>query len=361
MRAWAGLLLVACTEPLDLPADPSLAGAPVGVRTIEVDGKAFEAWYPAGEAARDGVGDVVDVAALVPASVTDHVGVIAVPPIPTSAVRDAPVRRADAPYPLVLFSHGFGGFRTQSVDATVHLASRGYVVVSTDHQGRSLPDLLPCLFSPALDGCDLSAFVDDPGPADLGGLRVWAQGLDDDLGAVIDDERLGVFGHSAGGASAGTYAQSEATVDAALAMAMGPAVARDVPIGMLAGACDATVPLADVEAGAAASADATLRVLEGAGHLAFSDICTLDLATVADAVLAGRDDLNTTFYGGLRALATDGCPGAAVPEATAAACGFATAGDLDAAQAVVRGDVTRFFDATLRGAGPGLAAGTVAP
>ena len=353
--------LLACTEPLDLPEDQAAAGVPVGVRTVEVDGRTIEIWYPAGEAARDGVGDTVDVAALIPASVTEHVGAIAVPPLPTTAVRDAAVRRTDEPFPLLLFSHGFGGFRAQSVDLTVHLASRGYVVVSTEHKGRSLPDLLPCLFSPPLEGCDLSAFGDDPGPADLGALRVWAQALDDDLGEALDDERLGVFGHSAGGGSTGTYTQAEPTVDAGLAMAMGPTVSRDVPVGLLAGSCDATVALADVEAGAAATTDATLRVLEGAGHLAFSDICTLDLATVADEVLAGRDDLNQTFYGGLRALATDGCPGGAVPEPTAAACGFEAWGDLEAAQAVVRGDATRFFDATLRGTGPGLEAGVITP
>lgn len=329
---------LACTASMDLPEDPAAAGVPVGVQTIDLDGAPVEIWYPAADSVVGDPGDGFDVTALVPASVTDVVGPIALPPLATTAARDAPVRRA-GPYPALLFSHGFGGFRGQSVDVTTHLASRGYVVLAMEHRGRSLPDLLPCLFSPPLDGCDLSAFADDPGPADLGRLRGLVAEIADTY--RIDVERLGVLGHSAGGASTGTFTQADVAVDAGLAMAMGPTVTRDVPFAVLAGACDATVPLADVQEGVA---DGTaLTVLDGAGHLAFSDLCELDLDVVAADVLGGRDDLNETFYAGLVALASDGCPGRPVPEGVD--CGVDTWGDLAAAQATVRAEATSFFDA----------------
>ena len=59
------------------------------------------------------------------------------------------LRSPETPYPVVFFSHGLGGARVQSINYTTHLASRGYVVLSADHVGRRMTDLLPCLLSPA--------------------------------------------------------------------------------------------------------------------------------------------------------------------------------------------------------------------
>ena len=51
------------------------------------------------------------------------------------------MRRADGPYPLVVFSHGAYGVRFQSVFFTAYLASHGYVVVAPDHPDNCLFDL----------------------------------------------------------------------------------------------------------------------------------------------------------------------------------------------------------------------------
>ena len=57
------------------------------------------------------------------------------------AVRDAvPV---SGKFPVVLFSHGLGGFRAQSVFLCEHLAKRGYIVVAPDHRGSCAYDLAP--------------------------------------------------------------------------------------------------------------------------------------------------------------------------------------------------------------------------
>ncbi|MBL6975781.1 MAG: hypothetical protein ISR64_08635 [Deltaproteobacteria bacterium] len=46
----------------------------------------------------------------------------------------------DAPYPLVLFSHGFRGTAVQSITFTEHLASHGFIVAAMDHAGNTLTD-----------------------------------------------------------------------------------------------------------------------------------------------------------------------------------------------------------------------------
>ncbi len=55
--------------------------------------------------------------------------------------RDAPPVTVGAPYPLVAFSHGYGGIRYQSPYLTEHLARHGFVVVSVDHTHNTFMDL----------------------------------------------------------------------------------------------------------------------------------------------------------------------------------------------------------------------------
>ncbi len=50
----------------------------------------------------------------------------------TGAAQNAPVANCST-YPLVVFSHGFGGCGTQSVFFTEELARHGYIVVAPDH------------------------------------------------------------------------------------------------------------------------------------------------------------------------------------------------------------------------------------
>jgi predicted dienelactone hydrolase len=118
-------------------------------------------------------------------------------------------------FPLVVFSHGFGGERRQSTFFTTHLASHGYVVASMDHVGNTTVDMLSgegavgdsemigrFIQSRPLD----ASFVID---AMLGGQS----GLD------IDSERIGMTGHSFGGWTTLKALESDARIKAALPLA----------------------------------------------------------------------------------------------------------------------------------------------
>lgn len=350
------LLFLACApkpEPLDLPQDPSATGVPVGVWTVQEEDLTLEVWYPAPDDLAGEPTDVVDVAVFLPASVTDLIGPVSLPPLDTGAHRDAPVRLPEEPYPVVFFSHGFGGFRTQSVSFTTHLASRGYVVVSMDHPGRMLGDIVPCLFSPPADGCNLS--LEDPAEDQIPRALEWLDQAAREGGALferVDTERLGLSGHSAGANSTATVGDREERFDALFPMAGSGSVAREVPTTFLAGTCDATLPVEDTEAAFQVTASGTLVEIGGAGHLAFTDLCDLDLMGLSEQYLRGRDDINDWMLEGLEGLAADGCAGSTPPEGREdCAAGYL---DLSVSAPIVNHYGTVFFDQVLRGTGEGV-------
>lgn len=341
----------ASVEELRLPDDPATIDMPVGVRTITLGDASVEVWYPAADSAAGGAGVSVALIDLIPASVRDVLGEPDLPSIATIAIRDAPLRPLAEPLPVVYFSHGFGGFAEQSVDLTSHLAGRGYVVFSTVHAGRSIGDLLPCLFSPPLDGCALAPPGSDAAPDDIRAMQA-ALAVDADfLAGALDLDTRAVVGHSAGGATTSTMAETDPELDAAVVMAAPPVVSTSVPVLLLDGSCDAIIPEAGVVEAFATVPDGVRVRMDGAGHLAFSDICDLEFGTLADTLLAPRDDVNELFLDQLSALGTDGCPGGPVnvPE-----CGDTFLG-LDVSGPVIRASTTSFLDLHLRGTGAGVA------
>jgi dienelactone hydrolase len=140
-----------------------------------------------------------------------------------AAVDDAPP--APSPrsgWPVLVLSHGFGASRTQYAILSQELASHGYVVLAVDHpmggfsldpQGRVLTvgvDSLPYQDHPlahvVLDWAADASFV----------VREARKRLAAGLGIVIllDSARVGMLGHSLGGAAALQACRSEAGVRA---------------------------------------------------------------------------------------------------------------------------------------------------
>lgn len=343
-------------EPLVLPDDPSEPGAPVGVRTIADGEQTFEIWYPAPDAAFYEEQDEIDFTEFVPDPVLETLPGLTLPTLGTGAVRGADLRRPEAPYPVILFSHGFGGMRVQSLEFAAHLASRGYVVVGVDHPGRMMGDVLPCLFSPPLEGCDLSGFAADPGPEDLEDALAWVTEANTTgtFADALDLTKIALSGHSAGAGSTATLGEEDDRFSALLLMAGGAEISRDVPTLFFGGSCDGFADTTSMDAAASASTQASSAQIAGAGHLAFSDLCDLNLGDLGDTWLAGRDDLNQTIVDGLFSLATDGCPGG-VP--TVSACGDEFL-ELEASAPIVRHVSTAFFDGALKGEETALNPGT---
>lgn len=125
---------------------------------------------------------------------TYHYGVLA---LDGGALRDAAPDAAHGPYPLVVFSHGSGGFRLQSLYLTEHLASYGFVVIAAEHPGNTLAD--------ALQGRDeVTGIVDNfaTRPLDVLAEIDFMAGDGSPLAGVVDADHVAVMGHSFGGNTA---------------------------------------------------------------------------------------------------------------------------------------------------------------
>ncbi len=105
------------------------------------------------------------------------------------ALLDAMPDMATAPYPLVIFSHGFGMTRQTSAYLTEHLASYGFVVIAPEHIET---------WDPELSGIG-NSFVERP--MDVQKVIVYAETLTKSGGALaglLDINQIAVAGHSAG-------------------------------------------------------------------------------------------------------------------------------------------------------------------
>lgn len=153
----------------------------------------------------------------------------------TRSVEGAAVSSKQKQYPVVLFSHGFGGFRTQNVSQMEELASQGYIVVAIDHafcaavvefpEGRLVkfaPSLMAAQTKPRdevdktfdglalLWGADASFVIDE--------LEKINAAKADPLTGRLDLGRIGMFGHSFGGATSLQMCAKDARVKCGIDM-----------------------------------------------------------------------------------------------------------------------------------------------
>ncbi len=218
--------------------DPFSRGAfPVGVRTVEWTDSGrqrslpAELWYPASDdhAGEDLSEETQDEYRMLPA----------LPPLRQEARRDAAQRPGR--FPLVAFSHGFGGHRRQTTHLCIHLASHGYVIAAVDHVGNTIADMLP-LFASVQGGAPLPDPVEilnefiEHRPADV--RFVLDRLLDGEaLGDAVDPERIGAMGHSFGGWTTLAVTAQDPRIRAALPLA--PAGGKlPIPVNPLAKALD---------------------------------------------------------------------------------------------------------------------------
>jgi predicted dienelactone hydrolase len=210
------------------PMAPELASFgtyPIGVRTITVTDRhrpdvlrmtagdttarydralTLEVWYPAAGGAPPRLGEYRGVVMRDPSVTISLYG---------QAQRDAAPRDGDAPFPLLIISHGYPGNRYLLSHLGENLASKGYVVVSIDHTESTYDDaqaFASTLYNRPLDQLFVLQAI-----AELG-----APTSRSFLAGRVDANRSGVIGYSMGGygvvnATGGGFRTAAATLPGA--------------------------------------------------------------------------------------------------------------------------------------------------
>jgi len=257
-----------------------IAGWDVGFTTVEIvdadrDDRTLtvDVWYPVDAADATTGPAVLDL--FVAGYELDH------------ALAD-PVASSAGPFPLVVFSHGSGGFRSQSWTLLEALASQGFVVVAPDHAGNTALDgffgtLDPFPVVAANRPRDISFVIDE--------VTAWTNEPANRFAGLVDLEHIGVAGHSFGGFTAlavasgfGDY-EADDRVDAIMPIAAAAGALSDdelasidIPTLLLSGTQDQTVSLDPntTETWELLSSKEAYRidVVDG-GHNSFTNVCDL--------------------------------------------------------------------------------------
>ena len=142
---------------------------------------------------------------------------------------------ASATYPVVIYSHGWNGFRDVNLNQSEALASRGYIAVAVDHPYGAMvtafadgqvalnnPDLLPTgvskeAFQTASEALEATYAADLRFTLDQLAL-INSRAIDSPLAGKLDLSRVGVYGHSTGGGATVVFCAADPRCKAALGM-----------------------------------------------------------------------------------------------------------------------------------------------
>lgn len=154
----------------------------------------------------------------------------------SNSVENAPLKKEAAPWPVIVYSHGWTGFRTIALDEVEALASQGYVVFAPDHIYGALATVLkdgtPVLNNPKAMPPDQPRDAKRQAGIELlvdtyaGDLRfvldtvekMQAGTVDTPFKGALDLAKLGVFGHSTGGGAIYELAATDPRVKCAFGL-----------------------------------------------------------------------------------------------------------------------------------------------
>ena len=274
---------------------------------------------------------------------------------PGAVVADAPIDRAGAPYPVIVYGHALSDHRRGEAYLGEHLASHGYVVAAVD-------------FPLAEIGAPGGPTVDDleNQPGDLSTVLDRLLAGADDLAGVLDERRIGASGLSLGAATVLllTYHRDlrDPRIRAVLPIAppLSCAFTRAfyrgvrVPLLLLHGDADGLVPVDENSRRvfARARGPRSLVTLHGATHLGFTGFATVfapeDIDQFGCSVLlatVGENPSLPPLPGGTRAGISDD-PAACTPPCRTPPTGPFI--DANRQHEVTRVIAAAFFDAALR-------------
>jgi dienelactone hydrolase len=272
------------------------------------DGRRVVVWYPAEPGQTDGHDQqTINLAGMLTPELQELIPAEQRVKYQGNAYLDAPPATDAAPYPVVIFSHGFAGYPEQSLDMTTHLASWGFVVAAPNHVDRSLDGVLGTAGRGVAPKDDVAVLQDT--------LALLEQQNDGDgvLQGLSDPERVVAAGHSAGAGATYRFASADPRVKAWIAYSVGfggrggpPPAAPKQPGMVMLGTTDGIIePAASEQVYAGMNRPKYLVKVGNGGHLVFSDICLI--GRESGGITAIAKSLNLPIPESLLKLGSDGC------------------------------------------------------
>ncbi len=180
----------------------------------------IQVWYPASPRPEDKTAPWMPDASIYAPAISDllklpHFFLNHLELVTTPAFQDAPLAHSNTAYPVIVFSHGWKGFRAQNTVQMLQLASHGYVVIGMEHtygavttvfpdgsiapnNPSALPDGMPDnIYDPA------AQLLVNQWAGDIGYALDFMMRQNADIQSPfynsMDMNKVGVFGHSTGG------------------------------------------------------------------------------------------------------------------------------------------------------------------
>jgi|GEM_PF-1901231 dienelactone hydrolase len=311
-----GLMLAACASPASEDLTDARSGQlfvdrgkfEVGVTTLDLSDRKIEVYYPAAPGAAAGRTNEVylqtdplppmlkSLTSRIPAEVDLSVSVLAFRDVPSASGRS---------YPLVIFSHGAGGWRSGHGKLLSGIASWGFVVASVDFPEYGFSSFAGGAARDMSTRRATSAAAVDSA-LDL--LASAAGASEGPLSGIIDMSKIAAVGHSAGGGT--MFAQIDnPRIDSIIGWApvppQGPGTTSK-PTLIIAAEIDSGIPVASlVTAYDSLKAPKRLAVVSRMGHNAFSDSC-LAIHSGNDLISAAKE-IGLPVPAPLLELAQNGC------------------------------------------------------
>jgi len=217
----------------------------------------------------------------------------------TTEARNAALDLSQAPYPLIVFSHGYTAVRRQAVYYTSHLASHGYIVISPDY---------PLSNGMAPGGPRSGDVLNQPGDVSflIDSFLAFSEEPGNTFEGAVDETAIGLTGHSLGGlttilATFGPLADPRVKAAAPIsapACLVGAETyeGSDTPVLVIGGTDDQVVSFESIrQTYDAANPPKYLLALLGGNHLRFGDGDMEDFAPGTLQAIGGetflQDDL----------------------------------------------------------------------